>query len=340
MIPDILSRAVVEYPTRPFVIFPDGSNWSYEELHEIASRAAAGLQSMGVQKGDPVLSWFPNGPDALKVMFGASLIGAVYTPLNTAYRGAILEHIINNSGARILVADPALCPRLETVDVASLEIIVSGPFRAPLLIPASIVIFSADVLSIPSKEFVPPEDPVEPWDEVAIIYTSGTTGPSKGVQSTYIHLYEGVRTAYMGCGVTADDRYLLQVPLFHHGGIIGTYAMAVIGGSIAIVPRFDSSDFWSVVRENQITVCALIGSMAEFLDRRPPTNADADNALRLVYMVPLIERVAEFSQRFDVTVRTMFGMTETSCPLISDPKTAAAGSCGRPRAGVEARGRG
>src|SRR5207247_3575828 len=103
-----------------------------------ARRAAAGLQTLGVAQGDNVLSWLPNGPDALRVWFGANLLGAVYVPLNTAYRGRLLEHVVRTSGSRVMVAHAALADRLSDIDVSTLrEVVVvrsdSPPAGGPLV---------------------------------------------------------------------------------------------------------------------------------------------------------------------------------------------------------------
>jgi crotonobetaine/carnitine-CoA ligase len=330
-----LRRNARDRPNQLFVQFEDGSAWTYRQAEDAALRAAAAFQALGVGPRDRVLSWLPNGPDALRVWFGSNLCGAVYTPVNIAYRGQLLEHVIRNSGARTMVVHAELLPRLCEADLGGLElVIVAGGDAAPA---AGARCLPVSVLEGTGLTFIPPADPVQPWDDYAVIYTSGTTGPSKGVRSTYIQLYEGVRAAYIGCGVTADDRYLLQVPLFHLGGIIGVYAMAVVGGSVVMVSAFDTARFWTVVGEHGITVCTLLGAMASFLERRSPQPSDANNPLRLVFMVPLVRDVLGFARRFGVELRTMFSMTEVPPPLISEPKSTQLGSCGRLRDGLHAR---
>ena len=92
----LLERRAAETPDKVFALFADGSAWTYREAREAARRAAAGLRRLGVEQGDTVLSWLPNGPDALRVWFGLNYLGAVYVPINLAYRGGILEHVVDN----------------------------------------------------------------------------------------------------------------------------------------------------------------------------------------------------------------------------------------------------
>ena len=55
---------------------------------------AAGLEALGVKRGEHVAVWMFNGPDALETFFAINYLGAVFVPFNTAYRGRILEHVI------------------------------------------------------------------------------------------------------------------------------------------------------------------------------------------------------------------------------------------------------
>ena len=86
---------------------------------------AAALQALGVRQGDHVLSWLPNGPDALKVWFGLNYIGAVYVPINLAYKGRLLEHVIENSDAALMIAHGDLVSRLAEIKLAKLRTVVT-----------------------------------------------------------------------------------------------------------------------------------------------------------------------------------------------------------------------
>ena len=108
----LLERWARERPDAVLFEFTDRSTWSFAETLALTRRAAAGLRALGVRRGSHVLSWLPNAPEALLTWFGANYLGAVYVPMNTAYRGALLEHVIGLSEAEVLVASRALLPRL------------------------------------------------------------------------------------------------------------------------------------------------------------------------------------------------------------------------------------
>lgn len=163
-----------ETPDKVFVHFAaSGEEWTYADLRRIVVETAAALQRRGVGQDDPVLTWLPNGPDALRLWFAINYLGAIYVPLNLAYRGQVLEHAVRISGARLIAGHPDLLPRLEAIDRGVLTAIVP--------------IEGAGSLSLPGAEPLPPQREIMPWDTQAVIYTSGTTGPSKGVLCSYLH---------------------------------------------------------------------------------------------------------------------------------------------------------
>ena len=165
-----------------FAKFADCGEWTFRRLREITRSSAAALQALGIRQGDHVLSWLPNGRDALRVWFGLNYIGAVYVPINLAYRGRLLEHVIANSDARLMVAHGDLVGRLADIDCALLErVVVVGGSPEPV---SGIAILAADALDGDPDAVRPLERPIQPWDTQSIIYTSGTTGPSKGVLSS------------------------------------------------------------------------------------------------------------------------------------------------------------
>jgi acyl-CoA synthetase (AMP-forming)/AMP-acid ligase II len=91
----LLERRAADTPGKVLARFADGSTWTYRQASDAARRAAMGFRRLGVAQGDTVLSWLPNGPDALRVWFGLNYLGAVYVPVNLAYRGGILEHVVD-----------------------------------------------------------------------------------------------------------------------------------------------------------------------------------------------------------------------------------------------------
>ncbi len=193
----LFERHAKERGNRDCVLFEDGEIWSYSQALEQAYRSANTLAGLGVERGENVLIFLPNGRDWIRAWWGVNFLGAVMVPVNTAYKGEMLKHVCRNSRARFIITSPELATLLEGLNV-NLEIV------DPL------------ILTEGSSSAPKPDQPIEPWDFSTILYTAGTTGSSKGVLLPYFQLYmnyeswEGMRT---------DDTVLIDTPLFHVSGL-------------------------------------------------------------------------------------------------------------------------
>ena len=328
---DLLDARAREFPDKVFALFEDGEAWTYARLRETVRTVAANLAALGVGKGDCVLSWLPNGKDSLCLMLASNYLGAIFAPLNTEYRGTLLENAIRVSGAKVMVAHEVLVDRLHPAGSAQLETLVvigSGDaLHRDVRVLGGEVLYRAAVLPEPLPE-------IAPWDIHALIFTSGTIGPSKAVPISYLHSHSA-SGAFVA--LTGEDRALLNLPMFHVGGMGLAYRMLLRGGSVAVVTSFRSQDFWETVRRFEITNLTLLGAMVSFLLGTPPSDRDREHPLRHVIMVPVSAQSIEFARRFGVDVYTVFNMTEVACPIVSARNPELAGACGKRREGFELR---
>ncbi|CEJ12724.1 putative sulfoacetate--CoA ligase [bacterium YEK0313] len=335
---DLVDRHAATRPDAPYAVLPDGTALSYGALRMRVRATARALQDLGVGQGDHVLVWLPNGIDGLCLWFAINYAGAVYVPINTAYRGGILEHVVRNSGARLMIAHAELVERLAGIDRAALGTVVALGGKPTGI--DGIDLRGAEALD-GKGDVLPLGRPIEPWDTQSIIYTSGTTGPSKGVLSSYAHLAamgnaliaDGEGTPYLG----ADDRFMVNLPMFHVGGTAPSYAMLVKGGAIVLVDAFDTASFWRTVAATGTTAVILLGVMATFLMKEPVAAGERDTPLRHAIIIPLAPEGVAFHARFGVTTHTLFNMSEVSCPLIAEANPTVAATCGKPRRGLEVR---
>jgi crotonobetaine/carnitine-CoA ligase len=330
----LLDRWAAERGDMTYVIFDSARRYSYREMRERAIGVAVGLARLGVKQGDHVLAWQPTSPEMLATYYAINYLGAVFVPINTAYRGRLLEHVIENSDARLAVVHASLIERLNGIQLSRLErLVVTGtamPASAPL--PAT----PFGDLAGTEAQLPALSRPIEPWDTQSVIYTSGTTGPSKGVLSSYLHMYTNPGPEAWPF-VTGEDRFLVNNPMFHIGGMGLPFAMLARGGSIVLPERFSTDDFWPTVKEHGVTAIFLLGVMATFLSKAAPSAEDTVHEVRTCFVVPLIEGAEEFSRRFGLNVYTIFNMTEISSPVVSAPNPSVRGTCGRVRAGVDVR---
>lgn len=328
----LVDRWAEERPDKTHVIFEDGEEWSYAELRRRVIAKAAGLQKLGVKQGDFVSAWIPAGRDGLLAFYAINYLGAVFVPFNTAYRGNLLAHVLSNSGAKIMIAHPDLVERLGEVDKAELEhLVLITQGEAP---DVGLTISRFDDLDGDTLE--PLERPIQPWDIQSIIYTSGTTGPSKGVLSSYLHMYTNAGPESWPM-VGEDDRYMCVAPIFHIGGMGPPFVMLARGASVALIESFSTDQFWEIARKTQATMVFLLGVMATFLMKREPSPDDRNHSVKTALMVPLTDDAPAFTERFGIDIYTIFNMTEISSPIVSEANPVKRGTCGKVRPGAEVR---
>ncbi len=328
----MLERWAKAQPDKVFAIFQDGETWTYADALSEAITTANALEALGVKQGERVLCWLPNSADCLRAWFGLNMLGAVFVPINLAYRGNLLRHAVKLSEARLGLIHADLHQRLGEVDLGRLEeIVVLGGAGQEV---TGLKVHQASAFK--STDTNPPalEREIAPWDMQSIIFTSGTTGPSKGVMSSYMHLYSMAKAAPF---LRSDERYMVNLPMFHSGGVMPVTAMLIHGGSIVMVDAFDTNTFWDTIRTREITTVILLGVMGGFLLKRPPSPDDRNHTLRTCTYVPLNDTAPQFHERFGTEVHTHFNMTEISMPIVSDPNPTALGSAGKARKGVEVR---
>ena len=329
----LLQKFAKQKPEEQFAVFEDGETWTFGEVHDKVRQLAAGLASTGIARGDHVAVWMFDGKEAILTFFAINYLGAVFVPFNTAYKGKVLEHVLDNSDAGILIAHGQLLDRLAGIDTARIHSVVCVGDEQPDLELAAHAYAALARSEEPLPELT---SPIEPWDTQSIIYTSGTTGPSKGVLSSYLHIFTnaGPETWHF---VTGEDRFLINMPIFHLGGMGLIFVMLCRGGSIAVMDTFTTEKFWPFVRQTETTAVFLLGVMATFLLKQPPADDDKDHDVRVAFMVPLTETCIEFKERFDADVYTIFNMTEISSPIVSEPNPTRRGTCGKARPGVDVR---
>lgn len=320
-------------PDRKYVLFEDDSHWTYAELRKRVIAVAVGLQRLGVKQGDHVAVWLPNSRDALLIFYAINYLGAVFVPFNTAYRGNLLEHVLRNSDATLLVAHAGLLERLEGIDASLIDTVVVIGGGIP---PARFTCVEYADLGGVEADLAPLGQPIEPWHNQSVIYTSGTTGSSKGVLSSYLHLFTNAGPEAWHF-VSGDDRFLVNMPIFHIGGMGIPFVMLARGGSIAMMESYSTDRFWDFVRRTDCTAMFLLGVMATFLMKAPPAPRDREHRVRIAFMVPLTEASGPFHERFGIDIYTIFNMTEISSPIVSEANPTKNGTCGKVRPGVDVR---
>ncbi|WP_419709638.1 AMP-binding protein [Pseudomonas sp. NFX224] len=335
----LLKQRAQAAPDRIFVKFDDCTVWTQAQAYSQALLAAGRLRHLGVGSGDHLLIWLPNGPDMLRYMLGAWLIGATVVPVNISFKGSILEHVVQKSEAAVMVAHPELVAKLTGLDTGSLRTVLVPGHEA--IEPGAVTIgpwtrvdealIAADADGCECSVIVN-----EAWHIGAIIFTSGTTGKSKAVKVPLGQLWTLGQTFYGY--MTPNDRMLLVLPLFHIAALGALFGAMCAGSSFALTESFKASTFWKTVSSTEATTLPGLGpTLIEMLMKADPAASDTTHTLRTCIVQSASQTALAFSSRFGCDLVCCYNMSEASCIAMSEPGKHRDGSLGKPRRGIEVR---
>jgi len=257
-----------------------GRRISTEALQERAGRAASGLKSLGVARGDTVALYLRNDIPFFEASFAAGLLGAYPTPVNWHYTEDEARYLFENSGARAIVIHADLLPPIEAAIPAGVPLLVVGT-------PAEV----AEAYGIePARRAVPPErlewrtwlegfEPAKASDSAApgtIIYTSGTTGRPKGVRR---HPPTPEQAALTGRVLTRGFGFLdvppgeivtvVTGPMYHSAPNAYGLAAARLGARVILQPRFDPEGLLELIETEKVTHLHMVPIMFNRLVKLP-----------------------------------------------------------------------
>lgn len=331
----ILAHQARQAPDRPFLQYATDAPLTYGEVDRRVNRLAHGLRALGVGPGDRVLVMLPTSIEFLLVWWAANRIGAIEVSVNNAYKGYFLEHVVNNSGGRVMVVAREFLDvvRASEERLAGLEtlVVLDGAETAVAEGPGFARVRTVDGRELETSREDPPEVPLSPRDLCAIFYTSGTTGPAKGVMMPNAQCHLAAESCVNLTRLTADDVYLVTTPLYHaNAPLMQVYPALVAGARAVLLPRFSASEWLARARATGATVTNLLGVMMDFLFRQPPGPGDRDHRLRLVLGQPAPAAIAEaFRERFGLErVLEYYGMTEIGIVTMMPWDAPRPGSCG------------
>ncbi|MEU3010477.1 class I adenylate-forming enzyme family protein [Nocardia asteroides] len=315
---ELLAARAAHSPDREFLRFAEGS-WTFGEIEDWTSRLARRLSTAdGVRTGDRVAIMLPNVVQWPVAWLATLKAGGVVVPVNSSYQRADLEFVLRDSGARVLVTDPAHTPLVDEVRAANSDL--AGVRVVAAATPAELARFPATA----------PERAITPDTLANLQYTSGTTGFPKACMLTHDYW---VRVGWICAGaggLDADDVALTSQPFSYMDPQWNTALCLTIGAPLVVLPRFSASGFMAAVREHRATFCYVLGSMPTLLFKQPPSPHDHDNALRLVFCSAIPAALhTRLEQRWGAPWREIFGMTESGADLVSLPERIADVGSGR-----------
>ncbi|MFB6172243.1 MAG: class I adenylate-forming enzyme family protein [Haloarculaceae archaeon] len=301
---------------RPVEMFPDrvaiehaGEEVTYAEFHDRVRRIAGGLREMGLEPGDRLCVYLPNGIGFCETIWACIHAGVVASPINPEYRRREITYQFENSDSMVVICDGEREEWAEPVaEEVGLEVVSTDPESEHTTL---------DDLAARGEPTL-----VERDDENTLLqpYTSGTTGEPKGVLLTHrnfrVQIVNGV-SSYTAGQIRGDAMVIL--PMYHITGVVGMTTALSTGRTLHLL-RPDQWDPDLVLRKlDEYDVPAFTGVATMFMDLLQTYQETPDaydlSTLRQAGQggdklpIPVHE---EFEEVFGVSVSEGYGLTETT----------------------------
>jgi crotonobetaine/carnitine-CoA ligase len=304
----VWQRAVAEHGDAPFLTFeaPDGTvtDWTYAGFDHVVARMATELVSHDVGPGSAVHLALTNSPTFVAVWIAANRLGAWIVPSDPMGRTPELADHIERTRP---VVGFCAGTRADTYRSAS----------------GSITVFEIDETDaaldwLPTEAFTGWPVPAL-TDRAAVMFTSGTTGRPKGVEITQAnYAFAGVTMA-TASGLTAADRQIVVLPLFHANAQYYSFASAIwVGAAVVLIHTFSASGFLPAVARHGATAASLFAApIRMILARGGPVEGAA---LRHCWYAMNIadDQYETLAAWLGCRPRQLYGMTETIPAVLTD----------------------
>ena len=307
----------------PAIAAPGREPLNFDGLRRQVENTVNALNGFGIGRNDRVAIVLPNGPEMASA-FVSVACAATAAPLNPAYRQPEHEFYLSDLSAKTLVveagSDSPARAAAASRGIPVLELHVGSEARA-----GEFELAPEESAETGSGGEPAAGGPAEPDDVALILHTSGTTSRPKIVPLSHRNVCASAVNVQRTLRLTADDRCLNVMPLFHiHGLIAAVLAPLGVGGSIVCTPGFNALRFFGWLDEARPTFYTAVPTMHQAILTRAPRNRDVieRNPMRFIRSAsaPLLRQVmAELEEAFGAPVVEAYAMTEAAHQMTSNP---------------------
>jgi malonyl-CoA/methylmalonyl-CoA synthetase len=294
----------------------EDQTYTFGELDSRSNRVAQWLRSNGFDAGDRLCVYLPNCVEMIDIYLACVKSGIIFVPVNILYRDREISHILRDAEPRGIVSDESITT------------------EKPIWSRSDMARYA------PAQEDTRPPAHLNGDTPVGIIYTSGTTGTSKGAVLSHNNFAANAKNLLTCWRITANDRLLLALPLFHvHGLGNGLHCWLASGCRMKLLERFTYQtaveEFLKFRPTLFFGVPTIYVRLLEF-DREAAQEIGSFMRLFVSGSAPLPARVLQnFRNLFGHTILERYGMSETlmniSNPYFGERR---AGTVGLPLPGV------
>ncbi|MDQ3031426.1 MAG: AMP-binding protein [Myxococcota bacterium] len=298
-IEDALWRSAETSAPRPAIATRDRT-LTHRELARAASALAREIRDAGVAPGDRVAVFLDKSIESVVAIYGAWIAGAVVVPIHEALKRLQIEHILSDSGARLLITERRRLQRAQALDLA-----------VPRLELDRARVAGRDDAGAAHEH----PQPTGPDELAAILYTSGSTGRPKGIALSHANLIAGARIVSRYLGITADERILSVLPFSFDYGLNQLLTVIDRGATLYLQRSHAPADICRALEAHEITGLAGVPPLwAQLVQRGSPLPTLSLPRLRYitnsggVFPQPLLARYRRMLPATDIVL--MYGLTE------------------------------
>ncbi|WP_155286394.1 AMP-binding protein [Lacticaseibacillus zhaodongensis] len=317
----VLTAQLDQSSTKPLVKALARDTWyTGAELTAARNTLAAGLQAQGVQSGDIVLLAHGNSAELLVALLACWQLDAIAYTVNPKMPAAEFTEILQRHEYAAIVPGPENAAMLSDIyqqsgrDFSQTSVNILGQTQ-PLL--------SLQRTGRPSNPMFTAFQKRTASPLAVLMYTSGTTGAPKAVVLDQDQLLAAARDIAASQDLTAADRSLLILPLFHiNAQVISLLSTLVSGGKLLIAPKFSAHQFWPQIAQEAITWVSAAPAIIAILNKTRPEIAPDVPSLRFVRSAsaPLLPAVQnDFEGFFNIPIIQGYGMTECASQITLNP---------------------
>lgn len=309
---DLLSNGADDQPA---LAAPGAPKLTYSQLRSLVARTGRMLAGQGLGVKDRVAIVLPNGP-TMATAFLSVAAHMCAAPLNPSYREDEFDFYISDLDAKLLIVaqgdDTPARKVAERRGVAIVELVDESATAAGLF-------------SLKNADLEADAPQPGPDDACLVLHTSGTTSRPKIVPLSQRNLYASAGNIARSLKLTAGDRGLNIMPLFHiHGLIAAVLAPLSVGGEVSCTPGFNALKFFAWLDEVQPSWYTAVPTMHQAILSRARRNEASVAAAQLRFirsssssLPPQI--MAALEETFGCPVIEAYGMTEATHQMASNP---------------------
>ena len=244
--------ASVQRDPNAIAISSNNKNFTYSKWLQVISKLCGSLISLGLKKGDKVLTVLQNNFESCTIHWACQICGIIIVPINWRAKSEEIEYFLTDSESSLIIFE----------DISHKEVLQSR--KSKDVIKVSINCKSNNIINFEDllkNNKIVKRSYSSPGDISLILYTSGTTGNPKGVPRTHLAERSAAIAHIAQNSYTRNESTLGVMPLYHTMGIRSLLAMSLVNGSFITQPKFIAEETLELIYKFQITSLYLVPTL-------------------------------------------------------------------------------